>query len=103
MLNVECLPSRANSPAERVFLIQQLRRLRVHESRAGDDRQDFSRRAVEPLKFSAERAADDAFLNPLRALGQFAIRREARELGAGAGATGRAVIGFAGTLDEVPR
>ena len=48
-----------------------------------------------------EDAADDAFLTPDFAGLQFAVGIEAGELGAGAGAAGRAVVGFAGAEDEV--
>lgn len=48
-----------------------------------------------------EEAADEAFLEPDLAGGEFAIGGEAGEFGAGASAAGGAVIGFAGAEDEV--
>ena len=47
-----------------------------------------------------EEAADDAFLAPDAAFGQGTIGIEAGELGAGAGAAGGAVVGFAGAEHE---
>src|SRR5205085_537706 len=47
-------------------------------------------------------AADDALLPPDSAWCQFAIGGQARDLGAGAGAAGRAVVRFAGAEDEIP-
>src|ERR1041385_1847294 len=92
-----------DAPAERVFPIEQQSGFAVHERTAGDDRLDFFRSAVQPAEFSGERAAEDAFLNPRRALGEFAVSGEAGEFGAGARAAGRAVVGLAGALDEISR
>ena len=47
-----------------------------------------------------EDAADDAFLTPDLAGGEFAVGGEAGELGAGAGAAGGAVVFGTGTEDE---
>ena len=48
-----------------------------------------------------EDAADDALLPPDLALAELAVGDQARELGAGAGAAGRAIVGLAGAEDEV--
>src|SRR5205823_4918669 len=48
-----------------------------------------------------EDTADDAFLPPDLALAQLPVGREAGELGAGAGAARRAVVGPAGAENEV--
>src|SRR6478736_1339158 len=96
-----CLLISPNPPAKWVFLVKQLRGLGIHKCRARDDRCDLSGRTIQPGEFSRERAADDAFLHPGRAFGEFPIRRQAREFRARARAARRAVIGFAGTLHEV--
>src|SRR5438045_3553197 len=89
----------ADTPDERIGGIEQQRRLAGDVRRAGDGRDDLV--ALLPV-FAAENAADDALLHPLVAGRQLAVGREARELGAGARAAGRPVVGLAGTEDEVP-
>src|SRR5689334_8243227 len=93
----------SDSPTERVPVVEQLRRLSVHECAACDDGLNLSSGAVKPAESSRERAADDAFLNPRRAFGEFPVSCEAREFGTRARAAGRTVVGFAGALDEVAR
>src|SRR5262245_10926074 len=92
-----------DAPAERVFFVEQQGRLCVHEGRAGDDGRYLSCVTVQPAKLARERASNDAFLNPRFAFNQLTVSGKAGELRARAGAAGRAVVGFAGTLDEVAR
>ncbi|MCY1532882.1 hypothetical protein D9M68_681780 [compost metagenome] len=54
-----------------------------------------------PLEAAFELAADHAGLAPGLAFGQFAVGGEAGQLGAGAGAAGRAVVGLARAEHEV--
>src|SRR5436190_9455163 len=91
----------SDSPAERVALVDELRAFRVDVSDAPDRGRDPAVRAVEPSVRSGERAADDALLHPRRALGELAVGGETSELGAGARAARRAVVGVAGTQHEV--
>ena len=60
----------------------------------------ISARGIAPVA-RRKRAADDALLHPGLARRELAGRGEARDLGAGAGAAGRAVVGAARTQHEV--
>ncbi|MNZ87507.1 hypothetical protein D3C78_1063670 [compost metagenome] len=53
------------------------------------------------LVAAVELAAGNAGLDPGLAFGELAVGGQAGQLGAGAGAAGRAVIGLAGAHDEV--
>ena len=90
--------ARLNSPAEGVAIIEQEGRFGVDEGRALDNRVDG---VAGDADLAFEEAADDALLPPDLAFLQFAAGVEAGELGACAGAARRAVVGFAGTEDEV--
>lgn len=68
---------------------------------AADSGQDGAGVAVFPLIGAGEDGAKDAFLPPCVAGLECAVGGEAGELGAGAGAAGGAVVGFAGAEDEV--
>src|SRR5690349_15548543 len=70
---------------------------------AGDDRLDFATLAVQPTECAGKFATENTLLNPRRALGQFAVGGEARELGARAGAARRTVVSLAGTEDKIVR
>src|SRR5688500_8403486 len=93
----------ADAPAEWIALVEEQRALRGHVGSSPDGGNDLARRAIKPSVRRAEGAADDAFLHPGCALGKLAVRGEAGELGAGAGAARRAVVGLAGTQDEAAR
>ena len=86
-------------PRERIGRVEQKGRLARDVGRAGDSRDDL---VPLPPVLGAEQAADDAFLHPLGPDRQFAIGREARDLGASPGTAGRPVVGVAGTEDKVP-
>src|SRR5678815_1951831 len=94
------LTVRANSPAERVFVIEQKRCFTVHKRRASDGWNNLLAHAVIAR---AKGAADDAFLDPLHAFGEFAIRGEASEFCARSSAARRAVVRFAGAEHEISR
>src|SRR5690349_4897526 len=91
----------ADAPTERVFVVEQLRCLGVHERRAGDDRRNFAGSLVQPVELARERAADDAFLDPRLAGQKLSVRRQASELRAGARPARRTVVGLARTLHEI--
>ncbi len=98
VLPVALIAVRANAVAEGVALVEDQIGLGVDVRFA----RDFG---VELVAFdeprSLEDAADDALLAPDLARLEFAVGVEARELGAGAGAAGRAVVRLAGAEDEV--
>src|SRR5438093_11159899 len=87
-----------DSPAERIGRIEQQRRLAADMRAAGDGRQHFAIAA--PAVRGLEHAADHALLPPHGAGRELAVGRQAGQLGAGAGAAGRAVVGLAGTEHE---
>src|SRR5688572_24004389 len=91
----------ADAPAERIALVDQQRALGGNVGGARDHRRNAPGRAVDPAIGGAKAAADDALLDPARTFGELAIGGEAGELGAGAGAARRAVVGFAGAEDEI--
>src|ERR1700757_222338 len=107
----ECVADRgafirgARSPpdaeTERIALIEQQRRIRVYVGGAADGRDDGGG-ATAPVA-GLERAADDALLHPLLVFCELAVRGEAGELGAGAGAARRAVVGVPRAQHEVTR
>src|SRR5690349_1641005 len=97
MMTERGLAMSADTPAKRVGPVQQQDALAAHMRSARDRRNDFVTVATVA---AAKHAADDALLHPLRTLGQFARRRETRELGARAGATGRTIVGLARAEDE---
>src|SRR5262249_41280856 len=88
----ENLQSLSNSPAKRISLVQVQRCLGDDKCGAGDRWTDGRLGAVQPPIRSLESAADDAFLYPRLVLSQGAIGGQARQLGAGAGAAGGAII-----------
>src|SRR5688572_14467086 len=88
-------------PAKRIAIVEDERRLGGDVRGAGNARRDLAARAVEPFVRSLEAAADDALLHPGLAFGELAVRGEAGELRARAGAAGRAIVGLAGAQDEV--
>ena len=88
----------ADSVAERVALVEDQVGLRVHVRRAGDLGIEL---AIHHGDRAFEDAADDALLAPDLARLQFAIGVQAGQLGAGAGAARRAVVGLAGAQHEV--
>src|SRR2546430_1369676 len=83
---------------ERVIRTEDQGRLRTDVGRPGDPRDD-------PAALDAHRtledAADDALLPPDLAFVQLTVGVETGQLGAGAGAARRTVVGVAGTEDEV--
>src|SRR5262249_15267384 len=91
--------SSAYPPGERVPRIDQQRRFAVDVGLAADARDDAAALAGPIARL--EDAADDALLFPDLTRRQFAVGGEAGELGAGAGAARRAVVGQAGAEDEV--
>src|SRR5262249_15311530 len=98
-----CESSLSDSPAERIAFVDQLRALRIDVGDAPDRGRDPAARPVEPPVRPGERAADDALLDPWRALRQLAVGCKARELGARAGAARRAVVRVAGAQHEIAR
>src|SRR5205085_9912497 len=89
-----------DATAEGIEFIQQQRRIAVHKGAARDRWDDLL--ALTPIA-APERTANDALLNPLDSFGKFFVRRQARELGAGARAAWRAIVSFTGTEHEVSR
>src|ERR1041385_7819184 len=85
----------ANAPAEWMAIVEQEGGFAVHECGPRDGRRDFSRATIQPLETSGKGAADDAFLDPAIAFFEFPVCRQTGNLGAGAGAAGRAVVRFA--------
>nr|GEU28650.1 HTH-type transcriptional regulator PtxR, putative [Tanacetum cinerariifolium] len=82
-----------DAPDERIGGVEDQLRLGVHPGLAADAGNE---RAVTVAVRAFEHAADHAFLAPQRAFGQLAVGRQAGQLGAGAGAARRAVVGLAG-------
>src|SRR5438309_6144384 len=77
----------AQSPAERVALVDDQHRLGSHVRRAADGRAD---RAVDDVDRAVEHRPDDALLPPGLSLGELAVFEQAGQLGAGAGTAWRA-------------
>src|SRR5690606_30569630 len=75
-------------------------RLAGDERRTGNGRRHNTRSAIYPAIRGREPAPEDALLDPRLAFAQLSVRREARELGAGAGSAGGAVVGVAGAEYE---
>ena len=73
--------------------------VRVDESSSGNAGNDFG--TIKPVA-ALEDAANDAFLTPDLARGEFSICMEAGEFCAGARAAWRTVVGSARAEDEVP-
>ena len=88
----------ADAHAERVVRIEHQRRLGGDVGRAGDARDDLAVHDRAPCPRRRCRRCSPA-ARPR--LAQLAVGDEAGELGAGAGAARRAVVGLAGTEDEV--
>src|ERR1700740_3307353 len=105
----ECVADRgafirgARSPpdaeTEWIPLIEQQRRIRVYVGTAANGGDHGGGAAA--LIARPGRAADDALLHPLLVFGELAVRGEAGELGAGAGAAWRAVVGVPRAEHEV--
>src|SRR5437899_8740321 len=93
--------SSPDSPTKRVAFVEYQRRFCIHVGSAGNDRSNFSAGSIQPAVSPSEGAAEDAFLHPRSAFGQFSIGRQAGEFGAGASAARRTVIGFTRALDKV--
>jgi len=91
----------ADAPTEGIAFVEEQGGFGVDEGGAGDGWSNFTRSAVEPAKTACESAAENAFLNPRFVFCEFFVGREAGELCARAGAARRAIIGFAGALDEI--
>src|SRR6202042_2902343 len=85
--------------AERVAWIEHQLGLGVYECRSLDAGIHL---AIPHLHAAFKHTADNTFLLPGLAFADFAIRVKARQLGAGPGATGRAIVGFPGTEHEIP-
>src|SRR5476651_2157986 len=98
----QCYRSRPNPPHKRVILIQQQGGFGADVGAAANGGDDVAVLCVGfPLVAGLEFTADHASLPPDFAGLQFAVSRQARQFGAGAGAARGAVVGLAGAEHEV--
>lgn len=91
---------RVNAKLKRIIRIEDENGFAVDEGPASDDGKDFFR-IGDRLKGSIKDRADDAGLAPDFAFLEVSGSGKAGQLGAGSGATGRAVVSFSRTEDKV--